>query len=158
MKRTSVFLMGLTLAALVLSSGAGLHARTASVRTEWPPISITILYDNYPFQKGLKTGHGFSCLIQGTEKAVLFDTGADAEALFQNFAALKLDPAHVDLVVISHTHGDHTGGLLPFFSGALRAVAAAAVADLEGNMVPMREAPHLFFQVTLEAQILKVRF
>ena len=116
MKRIPLFLMSLTWAALILSCGAGLQAQTAAPQTSWPPLSFTILYDNYPFQEGLKTGHGFSCLIRGTEKTVLFDTGADAETLFHNFAALKLDPAEVDLVVISHTHGDHMGGLLPFLA------------------------------------------
>jgi len=121
MKRTSVFLKVLILSALVLGFGAGLQGRAAEVQTAAAqaaarPISITVLYDNYPFQEGLKTGYGFSCLIQGTEKAVLFDTGADAETLFRNFTALKLDPLDVDLVVISHTHGDHTGGLLPFLA------------------------------------------
>jgi 7,8-dihydropterin-6-yl-methyl-4-(beta-D-ribofuranosyl)aminobenzene 5'-phosphate synthase len=122
MRRTFLFLLGLTLSVLVLwSSGTGLYARAAEVQTAAAqitaaPISITILYDNYPFREGLKTGHGFSCLIQGTEKAVLFDTGANAETLFENFAALKLDPKDVDLVVISHTHGDHMAGLLPFLA------------------------------------------
>jgi len=88
----------------------------AAVQTAAPPISITILYDNYQYKEGLKTDHGFSCLIRGTEKNVLFDTGASAEILFHNFAALKLDPLEVDLVVISHTHGDHTGGLLAFLA------------------------------------------
>jgi 7,8-dihydropterin-6-yl-methyl-4-(beta-D-ribofuranosyl)aminobenzene 5'-phosphate synthase len=121
MKRALLFLTALAFLALVSGPGAGLNARAAeapgaAIQTTARPITFTILYDNYPFQKGLKTGHGFSCLIQGTEKAVLFDTGADAETLFQNFAALKLDPMDVDLVVISHTHGDHTGGLLPFLA------------------------------------------
>ena len=116
MKRTSVFFVALTMPALVLSFGAGLQAQAASAQAEARPISIRVLYDNYPFQEGLKTDHGFSCLIQGTEKAVLFDTGANAETLFYNLAALKIEPADVDLVVISHMHGDHTAGLLPFLA------------------------------------------
>ncbi len=118
MKRACIFALGLTLSVLALGSGPGLYARAADVQSQVAaqPISFTILYDNYEHQKGLKTGPGFSCLIRGTEKTVLFDTGADAEILFQNFAALKLDPKDVDLVVISHAHGDHSGGLLPFLA------------------------------------------
>ena len=122
MKRTFFFMLGLSFSALAaLGSGRGDHGQAAEDQTPASqtgarPITLTILYDNYALQKGLKTGHGFSCLIQGTEKAVLFDTGADGETLFANFAALKLDPRDVDLVVISHPHADHTGGLLAFLA------------------------------------------
>lgn len=109
MRRTLAFLM--VLAATALSLTAGIQTQSGA-----RPISFTVLYDDYSFREGLKAGHGFSCLIQGAEKTVLFDTGMDAQILFQNFAALKLDPAEVDLVVISHTHGDHMGGLLPFLA------------------------------------------
>jgi 7,8-dihydropterin-6-yl-methyl-4-(beta-D-ribofuranosyl)aminobenzene 5'-phosphate synthase len=77
-------------------------------------ISITILYDNYVFTEGLKSDWGFSCLLTGTEKTILFDTGTKGELLLQNIEKLKINPKDVEIVVISHNHGDHTGGLLAF--------------------------------------------
>jgi metal-dependent hydrolase (beta-lactamase superfamily II) len=54
---------------------------------------ITIVFDDYPFQAGLKTGHGFSCLVRGMEKMILFDTdGEDGEILLQNLHALNVNP------------------------------------------------------------------
>jgi len=38
-------------------------------------IKVTILYDNYIHTEGTKADWGFSCLIEGTEKTILFDTG-----------------------------------------------------------------------------------
>ncbi|MFQ6100940.1 MAG: MBL fold metallo-hydrolase [Anaerolineae bacterium] len=42
---------------------------------------------------------------------VLFDTGASAPTLLGNMAKLGLDPQAIDVIVLSHAHGDHTGGL-----------------------------------------------
>ena len=77
-------------------------------------ITITILYDNYPFKEGLKTDWGFSCIIEGTEKTILFDTGTKSDILFHNIESLKVNTAGVALVALSHVHGDHTGGLAAF--------------------------------------------
>jgi 7,8-dihydropterin-6-yl-methyl-4-(beta-D-ribofuranosyl)aminobenzene 5'-phosphate synthase len=77
-------------------------------------ISITILYDNYVFTKGLKSDWGFSCLLTGTEKNILFDTGTKGQLLLENIDKLNMNPKDVEIVVISHNHGDHTGGLLAF--------------------------------------------
>ena len=44
-------------------------------------ITISILYDNYVFTQGLKAEWGFSCLIEGTEKVILFDTGRDRKSV-----------------------------------------------------------------------------
>ena len=41
---------------------------------------------------------------------MLFDTGADPAVLKDNLAALKVDPAKIKAVVISHWHPDHTWG------------------------------------------------
>ena len=74
-------------------------------------LRFTVLYDNYVFREGTKADWGFSCLIEGAEKTILFDTGTKPEILVHNIEALKVDLKKVDLVVISHNHGDHTGGL-----------------------------------------------
>lgn len=75
------------------------------------PIKFTILYDNYVFTEGTKADWGFSCLIEGTEKTILFDTGTHSEILLYNAAQLGVDLKKVDQIVISHNHGDHIGGL-----------------------------------------------
>ena len=77
-------------------------------------IQVTILYDNYAGLEGLETDWGFSCLIEGTEKTILFDTGTNSDLFFRNVEALKADLNSVECVVISHDHGDHTGSLVPF--------------------------------------------
>jgi 7,8-dihydropterin-6-yl-methyl-4-(beta-D-ribofuranosyl)aminobenzene 5'-phosphate synthase len=77
-------------------------------------ITFTILYDNYVFKEGLEADWGFSCLIQGTEKTILFDTGTKSSIFLGNIKKLKVNPKDVELVAISHNHGDHTGGLFAF--------------------------------------------
>lgn len=75
-------------------------------------ITIKVLYDNYTAEKGLKADWGFSCLITGTEKSILFDTGAKGDVLLQNMAKMNVSPGAAEVAVISHNHGDHTGGLV----------------------------------------------
>jgi 7,8-dihydropterin-6-yl-methyl-4-(beta-D-ribofuranosyl)aminobenzene 5'-phosphate synthase len=79
-------------------------------------ISITILYDNYIFTKGFRSDWGFSCLLAGTEKTILFDTGTKGELLLENIEKLNINPKDIEIIVISHNHGDHTGGLLAFLA------------------------------------------
>ena len=74
-------------------------------------ITVTILYDNTAFAPGTEADWGFSCLVEGTEKTILFDAGTKPEIFFHNVEALGVDLGAVDLVVISHEHGDHTGAL-----------------------------------------------
>ena len=58
-----------------------------------------------------KSDWGFSCLVEGAEKTILFDTGTKPEVLMHNTEVLGVDLNKVDLIVLSHGHGDHTGGL-----------------------------------------------
>ena len=78
------------------------------------PITILDVYDNLGFQKGLKTNQGFSCLIRGTEKTILFDTGKNGGILMDNLEKLGINPKQIDIVVVSHIHKDHLGGLSAF--------------------------------------------
>ena len=77
-------------------------------------ISITVVFDNYAYRKDLKDSWGFACVVRGAEKTILFDTGGDGAILMGNLEKLKIDPQGVDAVVLSHAHGDHTGGLNAF--------------------------------------------
>jgi 7,8-dihydropterin-6-yl-methyl-4-(beta-D-ribofuranosyl)aminobenzene 5'-phosphate synthase len=85
----------------------GLSARGPAGAT----LKFTVLYDNYLFREGTKADWGFSCLVEGPEKTILFDTGTNPDILMQNVDALRVDLKKVDLVVLSHAHEDHTGGL-----------------------------------------------
>ena len=52
------------------------------------PVEITVLFNNVPQDPGIQTAHGFSCLIEGLSKTVLFDTGGDGHILLENMAKL----------------------------------------------------------------------
>ena len=79
-----------------------------------PPgqVQITIVYDNTSIQPGLEAEWGFAAWIDYGDQDILFDTGPSGPALLGNLAQLGLDPAEIDLVVLSHEHGDHTGGMM----------------------------------------------
>jgi len=75
-------------------------------------MKITVVYDNRVWKEGLKAGWGFSAYIEtGKAPPVLFDTGADSPTLLHNMAGLNIDPGGIGIIVISHDHFDHTGGL-----------------------------------------------
>jgi len=75
-------------------------------------MKITIVYDNEA-NPGLKSGWGFSCLIEAKEK-ILFDTGDSGKKLIYNMKQLNIEPKDIGKVAISHNHWDHTGGLKEF--------------------------------------------
>ncbi|MBU0640877.1 MAG: MBL fold metallo-hydrolase [Planctomycetes bacterium] len=82
-----------------------------------PDVIFTIVYDNNDGPEGLTSDWGFACLVKGLEKTILFDTGANGEILLHNMRRLGLDPATVDVVVLSHSHDDHTRGLAALLEG-----------------------------------------
>ena len=55
---------------------------------------------------------GFATLVEADGRRVLFDTGLHPETVLQNARELGIDLSSVTDVVLSHHHGDHTGGLL----------------------------------------------
>jgi len=77
-------------------------------------LTVTVIYDNRAAAEGLESAWGFACLVEGLEKTILFDTGGDGPILLRNMAELGIEPRDVDVVVLSHAHWDHTGGLAAF--------------------------------------------
>lgn len=55
---------------------------------------------------------GFSALVEADGKRLLFDTGAESDTVIRNLHSLGLDLSDVtEVVVLSHAHADHVGGL-----------------------------------------------
>ena len=101
-------------------------------------MKITIVYDNEVKKEELRAGWGFSALIEDEKlPPLLFDTGADSPTLLHNMKKLNVDPQDIGVIVISHAHGDHTGGL----SGILRMneIAELYLPSSFGRAFPGRE-------------------
>ncbi len=73
-------------------------------------LSITIVFDNYPYRDDLKTLWGFSCYIETPENTLLFDTGSNGRVLLENMKKTGSDVKKVDTLFLSHHHWDHIGG------------------------------------------------
>ena len=106
---------------MTLLYGAEAHdAAKKEAKMHYPV--ITVVFDNNPYQNGLQRGWGFSCLIGGMGKPLLFDTGAEGTILLENMQRLGITPEGIDVLVLSHAHSDHTGGAYALLEkyGALR--------------------------------------
>jgi 7,8-dihydropterin-6-yl-methyl-4-(beta-D-ribofuranosyl)aminobenzene 5'-phosphate synthase len=79
-------------------------------------ITITVVFDNYPYQEGLETDWGFSAFITYQENNLLFDTGLNGSILLSNMNKLGIRPDKIQHLVLSHEHNDHTGGVLQLLS------------------------------------------
>lgn len=74
---------------------------------------ISTLLENTAISSNYKTKHGLSLHIQTNEHKILFDLGPD-DTFIENAKKLNIDIAEVDIVIISHGHRDHGGGLESF--------------------------------------------
>ncbi len=72
---------------------------------------VTILNDAFGNGTTLDLDWGYSALIEFEGKRILFDTGDNAELFRKNVERLHIDLSRLDMVIISHAHGDHTSGL-----------------------------------------------
>ena len=88
--------------------------RTGVLTPAWEGIEtmrLTIVYDNNAFDRRLQAEWGFACWVEYGDTNLLFDTGGNGSTLLSNMSVLGFDPQTIDVVVLSHIHGDHTGGM-----------------------------------------------
>lgn len=76
------------------------------------PSRVTILCDAFGNRPGLERDWGFWALVEYGGRRILFDAGNDGDNLARNVRALGVDLRRLDFAVLSHRHGDHTGGLV----------------------------------------------
>ncbi|BAA29968.1 MBL fold metallo-hydrolase [Pyrococcus horikoshii] len=95
-------------------------------------VKIYTLADDYAgYNSPFWAQHGVSFLVEVEGKKILFDTASYAEPILFNMKLLNLNPRDIDMIVLSHNHFDHTGGLL----GILREI---------NRKVPIFAHPEIF--------------
>jgi 7,8-dihydropterin-6-yl-methyl-4-(beta-D-ribofuranosyl)aminobenzene 5'-phosphate synthase len=105
----SLTLSSLLFAILAVSQTAGAGSPLHSSRGD--ALRLTVVFNNVSDLPGLTPGWGFSCVVEGLERTLLFDTGSDGGVLLDNLRRMKIHPQAIEAVFLSHIHGDHTGGL-----------------------------------------------
>lgn len=73
---------------------------------------VTALTENTT-EIGLRTEHGLSLYIETDDQKILFDSG-QTELFAENAGHLGIDLSSVDMMILSHGHYDHGGGLKKF--------------------------------------------
>jgi 7,8-dihydropterin-6-yl-methyl-4-(beta-D-ribofuranosyl)aminobenzene 5'-phosphate synthase len=86
-------------------------AGAPSARAQPSTAQITVLYDAFGKTSTMTKDWGFAAHIEFGDKRILFDTGNNADIFAHNVAAKGVDLTKLDFAVVSHRHGDPTGGL-----------------------------------------------
>ena len=97
-----LMIAGSSISGMKIHEGRQIMGDTSKVAVR--DLTITVVYDNYSYREGLRTSWGFACVVRGTEKTILFDTGGDASILLSNMKKLSIDPRDIDVIVLSLIH------------------------------------------------------
>jgi 7,8-dihydropterin-6-yl-methyl-4-(beta-D-ribofuranosyl)aminobenzene 5'-phosphate synthase len=107
-RRALVLLALATLALPAALPGApGAGTEDAAARA----VKVTVLSTMLADRDGIGEW-GFAAIVEVDGYRLLYDTGARKETVLRNAEELKVDLTDVTDVVLSHHHGDHTGGLM----------------------------------------------
>ncbi|RLE45626.1 MBL fold metallo-hydrolase [Candidatus Woesearchaeota archaeon] len=99
---------------IFISCSQNPEVKTMQNSTQLKNIIIIDAYDNEGLNPKFKTGFGFGAVIKTFNKNILFDTGGDAPTLLTNLKTAGIKTSDIDIIVLSHIHGDHVGGLSGF--------------------------------------------
>ena len=98
-----------------------------------PPVDrlrLTVLVEDTVKKPNLIARHGLSFQVEtsvaGVDSRILMDTGPPPDVALQNADTIGADIQHVDAIVISHGHYDHTGGLLEILRRARGGIPVVA--------------------------------
>jgi len=97
------------LAMAAMWAGVGAAGAAEPVRVQ--ALKITVL--STMLADGEELGEwGFAALVEADGRRILFDTGAKTDVVLRNARSLGVDLTTVPDVILSHSHGDHTGGFM----------------------------------------------
>ena len=108
----------LTITVLVDNSFDGLLAGTEHVQRMGLASAPRVpgpMFENGVAFGSLFAEHGFSALVDITvgdrNRRLLFDAGVSPDGLIGNLDRMGIDPASIEVIVLSHGHFDHLGGM-----------------------------------------------
>ena len=78
-------------------------------------LKIIPLVENTVTSQNLIARHGLCFYIETRDHKILMDLGPN-DTFLRNAAALDIDISEIDMVVLSHGHSDHVGGLRAFLN------------------------------------------
>lgn len=89
-------------------------------------LNILPLFEEWTSSNELQSGHGVSYLIKTDQVAILMDLGNNEQnletaPLLHNMKQLAVEMDEIDLLVISHNHPDHVGGVANWIRGGFAA-------------------------------------
>jgi 7,8-dihydropterin-6-yl-methyl-4-(beta-D-ribofuranosyl)aminobenzene 5'-phosphate synthase len=119
-RAVSVMLLG-----AAMSGGASMAGESEPNIVPADSVTITVVFDNIAFAEGYETFWGFSSVVSVPGRTILFDTGGRGDLLLDNMKRAGFEPDDVDIVFVSHGHGDHTGGVGAFLERNGEAVVYA---------------------------------
>ena len=91
-------------------------------------MKVTVVIDNAVpagTRQPFLAEHGLSLLIEHAGKKILFDTG-QSSAVVSNLGLLNVLPSELDMLVMSHGHHDHTGGIFHVLQRARKQIPVYA--------------------------------
>ena len=78
-------------------------------------MKIKILMENQAVNESFACGHGLSIYVETGKHKIMMDAGPDWR-FADNALRLGVDISDVDILVLSHGHYDHSGGLMKFMA------------------------------------------
>jgi len=117
---------------------------------------ICVVNDTAEKGSNLQSEHGLSFWIHTEHGTVLLDTGQTPGVFLHNFKALKLSFQDIDLLVLSHAHYDHTGGLEAVLSNNTK-LTIFAHPDLFRSRYALRQGEYQSIGLALDQSSLKQR-
>ncbi|MBN1840828.1 MAG: MBL fold metallo-hydrolase [Deltaproteobacteria bacterium] len=124
-------------------------------------MKMTLVYDNTLYRKDLQPDWGFACYVEIEKNpTILFDTGTNGAILLRNMEKLGIDPSTPDVVVISHAHWDHTGGLAELMKvndAAILYVPASFCPSFPGReVIVVRQALQISENIFLTGELMGI--
>ena len=94
--------------------------------------AVTVLIDNQTCRDDLHSQHGLSMWLQLGANRVLMDTGSN-ELFLENARQLAIPLERAELLVLSHGHWDHAGGVPAFLASGARPRIALHSTSMEAR-------------------------